>query len=233
MARDRSAGSAEGAKTSGSSASFCRGARSFWHSHSSSSNTCQESDLMLSFPPDAHCDICLAAVPQLCLVSTSRQAQGCPRTTGLEQFSNLLLFGIVHVRLGHGLHQDASFFFLLECLTANNNVANFMIKEVATLLLAVAAGRAGPTQTRDLAALSCREMPMSVEWRPFFHASFMRKKMAFENQQDLKFHDQGGIHALPGGCGKLGARDAKMAPARHAHKCQCWWNHGSHSPCRH
>jgi hypothetical protein len=56
--------------------------------------------------------------------------------------------------------------------------------------------------------------------------------MAFDNQQDLKFHDQGGINALSSGCGKLGTRDLEMAPISHFCECQCWWN-GSHSPCPH
>jgi hypothetical protein len=51
-------------------------------------------------------------------------------------------------------------------------------------------------------ASHCLEMPTLLELPPFFHASFMRKKeMAFENQQDLKFHDQGGNDAPPSSVG--------------------------------
>jgi hypothetical protein len=57
-----------------------------------------------------------------------------------------------------------------------------------------------------------------------------KKQMAFENQQDLKFNDQGGINDLPSDHGKLDTHNMEMPPVAHFWECQCWWN-GSHSSC--
>jgi hypothetical protein len=43
--------------------------------------------------------------------------------------------------------------------------------------------------------------------RPFHDK---KKQMAFENQQNLKFDDQGGNGAPPSGCGKLGCANIEM-----------------------
>jgi hypothetical protein len=62
--------------------------------------------------------------------------------------------------------------------------------------------------------------------------SWENEQMAFDNQQNLKFHHQGGINALPSICGKLGTHDLEMPSISHCCKCRCCWN-GSHSPCPH
>jgi hypothetical protein len=62
-------------------------------------------------------------------------------------------------------------------------------------------------------ALCCGEMPTSVELPPFFHASFMRKiQMAFENQQDLNFHDQGGNNGSASCVGPMRRSDCSLLP---------------------
>jgi hypothetical protein len=50
--------------------------------------------------------------------------------------------------------------------------------------------------------------------------------VAFEKEQDLQFHDQGGFNALSGGCSTLSRSNAEIWPLFLAGRCQHCWNDG-------
>jgi hypothetical protein len=111
-----------------------------------------------------------------------------------------------------------------------NKTSHFMTNEGTALLPAVVASWVGWMQRSG-----CSFLPGDANvsgMAAILPCQFHEKKIAFDNQQDLKFHDQGGINALPGERVKLGTHDLDMPPIRHFCKCWCWWN-GSHSPCHH
>jgi hypothetical protein len=61
-----------------------------------------------------------------------------------------------------------------------------------------------------------------------FSCRFHEKKnqVAFENEQDLQFHDQGGINALSSGFSKLSRPNAEIWLLFLAGRCQHCWNDG-------
>jgi len=71
-----------------------------------------------------------------------------------------------------------------------------------------------------------------VEWRPFFHNIFRRRKneLSWENNGDLEVDDQGGDDSPIKVCGKLRWANIEMVLLGLTIRCEYWWNVG-HSSC--